>query len=362
MTLRGAYFDGVCPVPHPVAISLDREHGILVMELSDGSRERWPLERIREVPDQAATEGLALRLVGGRTRRLYLPERSLLADLPMPFRRSSAISAKRLTVWLLGALTAVLLVILVIVPQLSNRLADAIPPKGEAALGAMSSRHIIDALATTSGGEITECTNADGRAALDHLTRELTRGIALPSELSVRILRSDQRNAFALPGGHILMLRGVLDLAETPEEFAGVLAHEIGHVYSRDGVREALRSAGTVGILTVVLGDFAGGAVVLLLTDRLIAARHSKSTEIRADVFAEAVLRRQGLGPKPMIDMFQRLLDTSGQLEGPLAYFLSHPQPAERIAVLRERPSATVPRDTPLLSDAEWRALQAICD
>lgn len=66
-----------------------------------------------------------------------------------------------------------------------------------------------------------------------------------------------------MPGGLIILFRGLIDAAESSDEVAAVYAHELGHVVARDPTRIALRSAGSIGVLGLLLGDFAGGAVVL---------------------------------------------------------------------------------------------------
>jgi predicted Zn-dependent protease len=167
-------------------------------------------------------------------------------------------------------------------------------------------------------------------------------------------------NAFALPGGFVVLFRGLIDAAESPDEVAAVLAHEIGHVVSRDPTRHALRSAGSIGVLGLLFGDFAGGAVVLFLTERLIDAQYSQGAESGADRFAYGVLLNAGASPAALGDMFQRLRDKYGDSDAIIAHFLSHPGLEERIKAAR----AAAPKDRdyqPILGDEEWAALKGIC-
>ena len=84
------------------------------------------------------------------------------------------------------------------------------------------------------------------------------------------------------PGGRLVFFRGLLEEAENPDEVAAVLAHEIGHVVYRDPTRDALRSAGSLGVLGLLFGDFAGGTVALFIANQLINASYSQAAEARA--------------------------------------------------------------------------------
>ena len=145
-------------------------------------------------------------------------------------------------------------------------------------------------------------------------------------------------------------------------ELAGVVAHEIGHVISRDPTRHALRSAGSIGVLGLIFGDFAGGAIVLFVTEQLIEAQYSQGAEAEADVFAHDLMQRADLSPAALAVMFERFRTLAGgDAEGFIGHFLSHPRLGDRIAAAREAvPEGFQPR--PLLDPGEWRALQGICE
>jgi predicted Zn-dependent protease len=172
----------------------------------------------------------------------------------------------------------------------------------------------------------------------------------------------EEVNAFALPGGHVTLLRGLLETAESPEEVAAVLAHEIGHVAHRDPTRLALRSAGSVGVLGLLLGDFAGGLVVLYLSEWLIQASYSRDAEAAADLYAHQMLASAGLPAEPMARFFQRLHDEYGDAEGLLSHLASHPDLTGRAAAARDADTVAGTGFVPVLTAGEWADLRAICD
>ena len=115
-------------------------------------------------------------------------------------------------------------------------------------------------------------------------------------------------------------------------------------------------------MLGLLLGDFAGGLVVLFLAERLIEATYSKEAEAAADEFAHERLAQVGIPPSALGDMFQRLLDEGGEEPGLIAHFTSHPALGNRIERAVAADATLTGALRPSLNDAQWRALRRICD
>jgi predicted Zn-dependent protease len=266
-----------------------------------------------------------------------------------------------LAAWAFAAVAAVAVQIGVLVPLLSERLATFVPPAGERALGEATFEQIRQALAGTGLPLLPICNGREGYDALEQMLIALDVERNTNEAIKVFVLDHEMVNAFALPGGYVVFFRGMIDAAISPNEIAAVLAHEVGHVENRDPTRHALRSAGSIGILGLLFGDFAGGAVVLFLTEQLISASYSQGAETAADVFAYDALEAAGVSPAALGDMFARLRDEYGDTDGIVAHFLSHPTLGSRIDKARE-----AARDDVLYVDiipqVEWAALKAICD
>ena len=141
---------------------------------------------------------------------------------------------------------------------------------------------------------------------------------------------------------------------------AGVLAHEIGHVVNRDPTRLMLRSAGSAGILGMLLGDFSGGAAVLLVSEQLVTANYQQGAEEDADAFATSVLASAGLPSAPLGEFFRLVREKYGDVNGVLSHLVSHPD-LEGRAQLAEQADITAGEFTPVLNDVEWQALRNIC-
>ncbi|MCU0950414.1 MAG: M48 family metallopeptidase [Burkholderiaceae bacterium] len=150
-------------------------------------------------------------------------------------------------------------------------------------------------------------------------------------------------NAFALPGGTIVMLDGLVLGREplaalTDDQLLGVLGHELGHVRHKHVMRRLIQTAGGAMIAAVLWGDFAGlaaNAPVLLG-----ALQYTRDFEREADDFAVAFLHASGLSTSPLLEFFRQIETLSGKSYPP-AFLSTHPSPRERIE--RLQPSRGTP-------------------
>ncbi len=141
-----------------------------------------------------------------------------------------------------------------------------------------------------------------------------------------------QANAFALPGGHVVVFTGLLRATESAEELAGVLAHEIGHVEMRHSLRKMIHGLGWRAVLGVALWDFSGG-IWGDMAGELGRLSYSRDLEIEADREAVKLLRRTGLPAEGMARFFERM---ERQGKAIPALLSTHPSDLERQAALTE--------------------------
>jgi predicted Zn-dependent protease len=133
-------------------------------------------------------------------------------------------------------------------------------------------------------------------------------------EYQFYIIDTDIANAFALPGGHIYLTRGLIGRISNGEEFAGVLAHEIGHVAARHGVMKLQRELRTGSLVSVLYNTFLGGEPGLLKENALDvagvlwSAHHSRREETEADRLAVEYLSRSGVQPDGVITLLETFL------------------------------------------------------
>ena len=361
-------FDGKSAAAHQGTIAIDEAvtPAVLIVPLSDGGERRLTLESLRELPDQADQETMVLTSTEAPLLRVVLREMADTEPLRARFpwlKHAQPVKGKgRIAKWAVAAVASVALIIFVMVPLMADQLARVLPADGERALGDATYEQVRNALGQDMLGGVQECTRGDG---LDAMAQMVTRlggdKLELPYPLTVTVLDHPLENAFALPGGRVVFFRGLIDLADTPDEVAAVLAHEIGHVVAQDPTRIALRSAGSIGVLGLLFGDFAGGAAVLFLVNQLIEADYTREAEAGADEFAHQMLAEANVDAGALGTLFERLMARTGDAEGIAAHFMSHPALGDRIEAANE---AALPASEtrPSLSESQWRALQSICD
>ena len=161
------------------------------------------------------------------------------------------------------------------------------------------------------------------------------------TEYRFHLVEDEEPNAFALPGGHIIVRTGLLKLADRPEAFLGVLAHEVAHVTQKHGFRKVISSAGPFLICEVFLGGRGGVLGVLGGGSALLVSQSfSQEYEIEADDVGWQYLVAANIDPRGMTDMFRKLKASEGKEDFRSAVpqaFSSHPALEKRIARLETK-------------------------
>ncbi len=346
------YFNGSVALRQPVRVDLDPE-GMAIVEKTGRSLWRYENLRLADAPPGV----LRLAAAGApELARLEIRNPALRSEILRRApalgrsRRVDAAGTAKIVFWSLAATISLVLTVLFLVPLVADRLAPMVPISVERRLG----EAVDSQVRALFGGEA--CAAEPGRSALAKLGTKLTGAADLPMSVDIAVLQSEVPNAIALPGGKLYVLAPLLAEAKHPDELAGVLAHELGHVAGRDGLRKLLQTGGSSFLLGLLFGDVTGGAAIVFAAQVLVDSRYSREAEAAADAFAAALMLRLGRSPKPLGAFLGRLDKDSGD---DFAFMLSHPVTAERMPMLaaQDRP-ATGP---PLLTSAEWRSLKAIC-
>ena len=136
-------------------------------------------------------------------------------------------------------------------------------------------------------------------------------------------------NAFALPGGTVVLTDELVELAEHDEEITAVLAHEVGHVAGRHMMRGLAQTSSMLVIWTAFTGDASVAALSILGPDQLLTQRYSRTFERDADQFAVGYMLRNGIPPTRLGDILQRLEEAHAD-SGTPNWLASHPGTEER--------------------------------
>ncbi|EIM26137.1 M48 family metallopeptidase [Microvirga lotononidis] len=259
--------------------------------------------------------------------------------------------------WSVSAAASILLCVFYLLPILAERLTPFIPISYERHLG----KAVDNQVRAIFSGKICEETRGD--AAMRTLIAQLTKSQDTPLDVDVAVIESKVPNAIALPGGRIYLFSALLEKAESADEIAGVLAHEMGHVAHRDGLRRMIQAGGTSYLLGLLFGDVTGGGAIVFVSRYLIDSAYSRDAETAADDFAGRTMTALGRPAHAMALLLKRIDGKDDAKSGndfSIPAFLStHPVTDQRLKALEKQVPSQ--QGEPLLSQEEWRALKEIC-
>jgi beta-barrel assembly-enhancing protease len=194
------------------------------------------------------------------------------------------------------------------------------------------------------------------RAQLETVTRRLLPAVTNSGyPFRFHVAEAEDLNAFAIPGGHLVVHTGLLKAVKRPEELAGVIAHEMVHVTQRHSLRNLIEALGLSLIVQTLFGD--ASALVAAATkgsESLLRQKFSRDTEREADDVGWELLVTANLDPRGMIDFFHTMQEelaknpAAAAADGRLSFLSTHPATAERIARLEAKWKA-LPRKTDFL-------------
>ena len=332
------HFDGRSAESRPAEVRIGAD-GLLVD--TGGDPVRWPLTELHLVRGDRAGEPVQLE-------RRSQPVEVIVVDAPGFMGELRAVLPKgvRLRGDGQGLPAARLLVTLAIVglallfalwrfgiPALADLAAERIPPEWEAGYG----RSMIAEFQKAHP----PVTSAVVRRPVALVQDALAPPAAGGADRFV-VLQDDLPNAFALPGGHIVITTGLLKALRTPDELAAVFAHEWGHVQRRHVLRSIFRQASLQLLLAIVAGDQSALSGALRTAGELGSLSYSRGYEREADDEAMALLAAHGTPPTALAEALASIREASGEKGNTLGFLSTHPAPAERVQRI-ERTAARMP-------------------
>lgn len=345
------YFDGVSSRRRPVMLTLSDRLGIV----EEGKAPlAWDFGDIRRVDGPAGVLRLG-SVTAPALARLEVRDAALAAELVLRCTRIDDNATGRRGIaaivgWSLAAAASIVAVVLFGLPLIADRLAPLVPEAFEKRLGDVADSQVK----TIFDAKV--CDNADGQQAFVKLVTAVREAAGLDTTVQSEVLSSLIPNALALPGGKVYLFKGLLAKAENPDEIAGVLAHELGHLKHRDSMRGLIHNGGTSFLIGLLFGDVTGSSALIFGSRTLVTSSHSREAETNADSFAIDVMHKLGRPAKPTGELLLRVTGKEGK---GLSIISSHPLSEDRLARMsaQDKPAS----GPPLLTPREWRALKSIC-
>lgn len=351
------YMDGKSATITVVNIALDDE-ALIISERDGNELSQWPLDDVRYVA--LPTDGAIRRLRCGfdRPDRLTLTSAFvpdwIIANCPNLKKTHPGIRRywKKVAFWGGGAAASLVFVLLVVILILAKQFAVFIPERIERQIGDKMLQHFASTL--SGNPEQPFCVKNVAYHNLSKTLDNLMFDVPSPSEIQFHLVDTKLANAFALPGGHIVLTSGLVQEAETQNELIGVLAHEIGHVQARHPMQGALEDAAFSIVLGLIIGDVTGGFVLTAASEAAIEGVFSRDMEREADAFGIDVMNAQNFDVRPLGKLLERLSADNVELEQKYRYFLSHPVSRDRALYIEQH--ATGEHDA--MTDKEWQQVK----
>jgi len=372
LQFSGSLFDGRSAQKHDVRIELTPHHISLV--LPDRTTVDWPYSDLRWAAETSpfqiehetdTSEGQRLETLVVEDHGFY---ENYIHYAPQNLSQTKTSSNFNWKVFIAGILMLVVFFYgaFKIAPNyFVDQFANEIPIEWEETLG--------DAILSAFPVE----KNPDPKVInlLENILRLLKQSMpeGTPYNLKIFILRTEKINALALPGGNIIIFEGLLKIADSPEELAGVLAHEAQHIFLKHSTQGILRNFASGMLLTLVMGD----ANVVLegminLAGQLNTLGLSRKMELEADARGMELMLNAKINPHGMVTIFEKLLEeelkenednpgkpASKKSNNLFSYLSTHPSAGSRLNNLKKQVGQNKKGFwIPLYPDSQWQKIR----
>ncbi len=328
ITLEGQYYDGRQPIAVPALLEFTGREVTLTAGQVSG---HYAADKLSVSPRIGKTDRFIVLPHGGQ---FQCPDQAFLESLPQTSPSEGPVA------WLEErwgfALTGVAIIACILLagyflglPVAAERIAARIPIKTEQRLGRRSLAW-LDENGWLKPTNLDKKKQLDIRDGFDRLRSELP--LKDYYQLELRSSRAFGANAFALPGGTIVITDEMVSATESPAEVQAVLAHEIGHVELRHTMRSVLQNSAVAVAAAAVTSDAATLSIAVAGLPVLLAkTKYSREFETAADDFAFKLLKQKGYSPAAFASIMERLAQKHKPEERAFAYVSTHPITEERV-------------------------------
>ena len=333
--------------------------GLAIATDDGGAMDVWDWPQIHQL--EKTTAGRPIRL-GNRTiggARLTVDDHAIvpLLENRAPHLHSDPLTRERVKAMSAfgGAVAAMIAFAIWGIPLLAGPIAQFVPVSWEERVGDDTIEIVNKLLA---GGK-KMCAEPKGLEILEKLSAKLVGSTDTPYNIQVSVANGKLVNAFAVPGGRVVLFRGLIEKAKSPDEVAGVLAHELAHVIHRHPTQGLVASVGWSMLLSV----FSGGAAIsnealARLAGHMATSAYSRDLEAEADSTGVDMLQQASIGSHGLIEFFRSLQGLEKKGFKLPEYLSSHPVTSKRIEAIKSKSGQS---QAPALTDKEWKILRNIC-
>jgi Zn-dependent protease with chaperone function len=296
----------------------------------------WLAKDITGFQQQSIQSELQYKNSRGESERLSIRDEQLVQALnkTLSYHRAFGNAPARVlgNVWTKLAIIALIIIGILLglylwfIPWLGERIAKGFSKETEISMGDQMYKSMI-----------TQYKVDDRKTAiLNEFYKELHYDVGYP--VSITVVESNEMNAFAMPGGHIVVYSTILEEMKTPEELAALLGHESSHIGLRHSLRNIFRDLSRKMFLALLFGNDSGiTAVVVDNADALKQLQYSRSLETEADDNGLQLMAKNNINVQGMIKLMHMLQKESGGGAETSSFLSTHPVFKDRIQNIEQQ-------------------------
>jgi predicted Zn-dependent protease len=202
--------------------------------------------------------------------------------------------------------------------------------------------------------------NKEAQKVLDDLAQKLCNAAPkYPGKVKVHLVKSNEVNAFALPGNHLVIYTGLINHCDSVEELCGVMGHEIGHIALSHVVKRLGAELGVSVLASIATGG--GAETISAVLETLSSRAFERGQEADADAFSVKTLKKAQIDPDAFAGFMQKLSELQGNIPEVLEWVSSHPDSKKRVATIRALSHPPVQYHKPVNSK-NWEILKNAAD
>ena len=337
--IKGIFFDGQSSKPHLVEIDLSHDYIYFEVEGNESISRKIDLGDIENI-DFSSSGNLQLKFGDFPYQTLMIENPENIAEFkeayPSVFPPSIYAQVLQGNVFKVVAYSSIMLIgvvsiyMFVVAPFIAEKAVVLVPKSAEIILGEKMTEPLFATL---------DIDTAKSKILTDFFTEA-----GFQSEYPIKLYVADEStvNAFAVPGGKIVIYQGILDVFDSWEQLAAVLSHELAHVEKRHSLKQMSRSLSTYLVFSILTSDASGISAVLIENAFMVKdLSNSRSMETEADMAGFKYLQDLSINPTGMIGLFEALQKEEAMVgenvQKVLKVMSTHPLTDDRIEYLQSR-------------------------
>jgi len=223
-------------------------------------------------------------------------------------------------------------------------------------LSSESSRKLGDLMLKAMLSNKEEITQGKAPAVLDSIKNKLCLAAGMDADsVQLHLVEDSDVNAFAMPGNHMVVFTGLVNFSKNPEEVAGVMGHELGHLKLAHLEKKLIKEVGLTMLFTIISGQ-GGGEVIREVVKMISSTAFDREYETEADVFAVETLAKAGADPGQLGNFMFRVSQQQN-LPEELVFLSTHPDSKKRSADILKRARKVKIERKPLVN-SDWEQIR----